>query len=361
MSETVLPAVATPGSSLDAYRRQVRWRGLLGIALAAVGLVFVVADLAIGSGSLGWDEMMGALLHPATADPTVVAILWDIRMPITLTAVLAGIGLAVSGSLMQTVLRNPLAEPFTLGISAAAGFGAALAIVFQASIAGLVPWIGPELAVAGNAFLLSLVAVGLIAVFAGRRGLKTETVTLLGIAIHFVFSALLAMAQYVASPDQLQGLVFWLLGSLLRATWLKLEINVAILILLLPVLVLNAWAMTALRTFGDGAVVMGVRVRRLRLMLLVAAALLAGGITATIGVVGFVGLVAPHVARMLVGEDQRFALPVTAACGLIVMTASSLASKLIVPGVVLPIGMVTSLLGLPFFIMQVLRRDARAP
>jgi iron complex transport system permease protein len=282
-------------------------------------------------------------------------------MPITFTAMLAGIGLALSGSLMQTVLRNPLAEPFTLGISAAAGFGAGLAIVFETSISSLFPWVGPDLAVAGNAFLFSLLAVGLVALFAARRGLKTETVTLLGIAIHFVFTALLAMAQYVASPDQLQGLVFWMLGSLLRASWLKLEINVAILLALLPLLVLNAWAMTALRAFGDGAVVMGVRVGRLRLLLLVAAALLAGGITATIGVVGFVGLVAPHVARMLVGEDQRFALPVTAACGLIVMTASSLASKLVVPGVVLPIGMVTSLLGLPFFVMLVLRRDGRAP
>jgi iron complex transport system permease protein len=119
--------------------------------------------------------------------------------------------------------------------------------------------------------------------------------------------------------------------------------------------------MTALRGFGDGATELGVHVARLRLVLLIASALLPGGITATIGVVGFVGAVAPHLARLLVGEDQRFALPVTAACGLIVLTTASLASKLIIPGVVLPIGMMTSLLGLPFFVMQVLRREAGAP
>ena len=319
-----------------------------------------MADLVIGSGSLGLQTVVGAILHPAAADPTARIIVWTIRMPITFTAAVAGVGLAVAGSLMQTVLRNPLAEPFTLGISAAAGFGAALAIVFQASIAGLLPWLGFDLALACNAFLFSLLAVAIVAGVAGRRGLRTETVTLLGIAIHFTFSALLASIQYVADANQLQGLVFWMLGSLLRTDWTKLAVDAGIVAVLLPVLLLNAWAMTAVRAFGDGATVMGVRVARLR-MLLLSAALLAGGVTATIGIVGFVGLVAPHAARMLVGEDQRFALPVTAALGMIVMTAASLASKLVIPGVVLPIGMVTSLLGLPFFVVQVLRRDAGRP
>jgi iron complex transport system permease protein len=350
---------ATPGEGVAAsYRRLVGRRIALGLLLAALGVGFALADLIVGSGTLSFARIIGALLHPAS-DALGATILWDIRMPITFTAVIAGIALALSGGIMQTVLQNPLAEPFTLGISAAAGFGAALAFVFQASLASVLPFVGPDLLVAGNAFVASLAAILFVVFFAGRRGLRTETVTLLGIAIHFVFSALLAMAQYVANADQLQGLVFWMLGSLLRATWTKVEIDFVLLLLVLPVLVLNAWAMTALRAFGDGAAVLGVRVARLRMVLLVVAALLAGGVTATIGVVGFIGLVAPHLARMLVGEDQRFALPVTAACGLIIMTAASLASKLIIPGVVLPIGMVTSLLGVPFFVAQVLRRDAR--
>ena len=351
-----MSASATNGS-LEAYGRVALRRTVLCTVLAVLGVCCVLADLVIGSGSLSLGEVVGAVLHPGGADRMVRTIVWDVRMPITFTAAVAGVGLALSGSLMQTILHNPLAEPFTLGISAAAGFGAALAIVFQASIVGVLPWLGADLAIAGNAFLFSLGAVGFVAVFAARRGLRTETVTLLGIAIHFVFSALLAMIQYTADANQLQGLVFWMLGSLLRTGWTKLGINVAILLALLPVLVLNAWAMTAVRAFGDSASVMGVRVARLRLVLLFCAALLAGGVTATIGIVGFVGLVAPHAARMLVGEDQRFALPVTAALGMIVTVAASLVSKLVIPGVVLPIGMVTALLGLPFFIAQVLRRD----
>ena len=198
-----------------------------------------------------------------------------------------------------------------------------------------------------------------MAVLAGRGGLRTETVTLLGIAIHFTFSALLAGVQFIADASQLQGLVFWMLGSLGRTSWTKVAVDAGIVGVLLPCLMLGAWSMTAVRAFGEGATAMGVRVGRLRVLLLLAAALLAGAVTATVGIVGFVGLVAPHVARLLVGEDQRFALPVTAALGLMVMTAASLASKLVVPGVVLPIGMVTSLLGLPFFLVLILRRDAR--
>lgn len=350
------PTEAAPAT---AYGRQVGRRVALGVILALIAIACVLADLAIGSGTLTLGQAVRALLTPNAVDPLDVVILWHARMPVTFTAVLAGIGLALAGSLMQTVLRNPLAEPLTLGISAAAGFGAAMAIVFQASIAAALPFLGGELAVAANAFVFAIAAISLIALLSTRGGLRTETVTLLGIAIHFVFSALLAMAQFLATADQLQGLVFWMLGSLMRSGWTMIGLNVALLALLLPLLLANAWAMTALRAFGDGAVVLGVRVARLRMLLLFAAALLAAGITATVGIVGFVGLVAPHIARLLVGEDQRFALPVTAACGAIVMTAASVVSKTAIHGVVLPIGMVTSLLGVPFFVMLILRREMR--
>jgi iron complex transport system permease protein len=188
-----------------------------------------------------------------------------------------------------------------------------------------------------------------------RGHLGLQAITLLGIAMHFVFSSLLGMAQYVASTDQLQSIVFWLMGSLLHATWNKVTLCAVIAAIAIPVVLLQAWALTALRSFGEQAVVFGIPVRRLRTTMLVLAALLAGAVTSVVGVIGFVGLVAPHVARLLVGEDQRFTIGVTIACGIIFVTLASLASKLIVPGAVLPIGMVTSLIGLPFFIILILR------
>ena len=361
---TTAPSTTEPRTTgLTAeYRRSVaKRRGLL-VLLVALGLAAMVADLLVGSGTLGFGEVLGALVSPATADPTVRVVVWDIRGPITCLAALTGVQLALSGSLLQTGLNNPLAEPFTLGIAAAAGFGASLAIVFQTSIlAPLASWLPPELFIASNAFLFALLAMLTITLLARRAGLGVETVTLLGIAVHFTFSALLAFAQYFADPNQLQALVFWLLGSLLRATWLKVWINAGVLALMLPLLLSQAWSLTILRGYGDQAAVLGVRVSRLRTLLLVGAALMAGAATATIGVVGFVGLVAPHMARMLVGEDQRFALPVTAACGMLVLTLASLVSKIILPGIVLPIGMVTALLGIPFFLAQIMARRGRAP
>ncbi len=343
------------------YRRSVATRSLLLVALVAAVGAAMLADLIVGSGTLALRDVLGGILSPGTADPTVRVIVWDIRAPMTIVAALTGVELALSGSLMQTVLNNPLAEPFTLGISSAAGFGAALAIVFQTSVLGAQAWLPPELFVAANAFLFSLLAVGLIAVLATRAGLGVETVTLLGIAVHFVFSAMLAFAQYVADPNQLQSLIFWLLGSLLRSTWTKVAINAVALGLLLPFLLARAWALTALRGFGEQATVLGVRVERLRMMAMVAAAILAGASTATIGVVGFIGLVSPQIARMLVGEDQRFTLLVTGACGALILCLASLVSKLIIPGAVLPIGMVTSILGVPFFVAQILYGRGRVP
>ena len=355
-------AIATieeSGASAVAYRHSVGFRSAVVVVVVVAAIAAMICDLAVGSGTLTFKDVLGAIFSPGTADPTSVVVVWEIRAPMTAIAAIAGISLALAGSLMQTVLNNPLAEPFTLGISSAAGFGAAIAIVFQTSVLGSASWLPPELFVAANAFFFSLLTVALVTILAGQAGLGVETVTLIGIAIHFVFSALLAFAQYVADPNQLQSLVFWLLGSLLRATWTKVEINGVILAVVLPLLLMQAWSLTALRAFGEQAVVLGVRVERLRLASMVAAALLAGAATATIGIIGFIGLVAPHISRLLVGEDQRFCLPLTAACGALILTLASLASKLILPGAVLPIGMVTSLLGVPFFLGQILYRKRR--
>lgn len=359
-NERTLSGYATDGDGVASgvlaarYRRGIARRLLLLLIVTGLGVCAILADLAIGSGTLTLQQVLTGLLHPSEVDIGTRVILHDIRMPITFTAALSGIGLGLAGALMQTSLQNPLAEPFTIGISSAAGCGAAIAIVFQASLASLMPWLPPDMFVSLNAFVFALLTVLFISVFARSNGLGIETVTLLGIAIHFVFASALGMMQYFSDADQLQTLVFWLMGSLLKSSWLKVGLNFGVIIVLLPLVLLNSRTITTLRSFGDQAATLGVNVPRTRFLMLFAAALLASGITATIGVVGFVGLVAPHISRLLVGEDQRFSLPMTAACGMLVMTLASIASKMILPGGVLPIGMVTSLLGVPFFLAQIL-------
>jgi iron complex transport system permease protein len=183
-----------------------------------------------------------------------------------------------------------------------------------------------------------------------------DTIALIGIAIHFTFSSLLAFTQYLANADQLQSLVFWPLGSVQRTSWIKVAINAGALLIVLPLLLRRAWMLTAIGSFGDQAAALGIRIARVRFLMLLAAALLAAAVTATVGIVGFVGLVAPHIARLLVGEDQRFALGASAACGMLIMMTAAIASETLVPGAVLPVGMLTALLSVPFFLWQILRR-----
>ncbi|WP_168208262.1 iron ABC transporter permease [Agrobacterium sp. T29] len=273
-------------------------------------------------------------------------------MPMTMMAILTGISLSLAGLLMQTILDNPLAEPFTLGVSSAAGFGASLSLGFSVSLATLMPWLPAELITAVNAFLFALLAA-LLVLALSRGGASVQSITLLGIALHFVFSSLLSLVQYTASVDQLQSIIIWLMGSLQRATWLKVSITAAGCVLFIPLVLVDAWSLAALRSFGEQAAVLGVNVRRLRMAMLIISALLAGMVSAVVGIIGFIRLVAPHVARMLVGEDHRFSIAATAAVGAVFTVFASIATKVIVPGAVLPLGMVTALTGLPFFIMLV--------
>jgi len=359
-SPSIVDPGPSPGPAADGagahYGASVVRRVLIVAALFVVLAGAFVADIAIGSGTLSFAEVTQALLSPATADAGHRFVVWELRMPMTLMALVTGVSLALSGLLMQTILDNPLAEPFTLGVSSAAGFGAALSLGFSVSLTSAMPWLPPELVTAVNAFLFALLATGIVLALT-RGGSSIQSVTLLGIALHFVFSSLLSLVQYMASVDQLQSIVFWLMGSLQRATWLKVSIAAGLCVVSLPIVLVNAWALTTIRSFGEEAIVFGVRVRALRIVMLTISALLAGAVTAVVGIIGFIGLVGPHVARLLVGEDHRFTIAATVAVGGVFAVLASLATKTVVPGAVLPLSMVTSLTGLPFFIFLVLRQS----
>jgi iron complex transport system permease protein len=195
---------------------------------------------------------------------------------------------------MQTILNNPLASPFTLGISAAAGFGAAVALVLGVSIIPL----GGIFFIAGNAFVFAILASLAIHACSLLRGVTAETMVLLGIALVFLFNALLALLQYVASEQALQQVVFWTLGSLTKSDWPKLGLTAAVLAAIVPLFGRAAWQLTALRLGDERARSLGVDASRLRLYVLLGVSLLAATSVAFVGTIGFVGLVGPHVARV---------------------------------------------------------------
>ncbi|GDE04595.1 iron/siderophore ABC transporter permease component [Escherichia coli] len=252
---------------------------------------------------------------------------------------------------MQTILNNSLASPFTLGVSSAAAFGAALAIVLGIGIPGV-----PESGfIPANAFLFALLSALLLDSLTRWTRVPTSGVVLFGIALVFTFNALVSIMQFVADEDTLQGLVFWTMGSLARASWEKLAVLAAAMAIVLPWSLRRAWQLTALRLGEERAMSFGIDVRRLRLGSLLRISLLAALSVAFVGPIGFIGLVAPHISRLLLGEDHRFYLPGSILIGGLVLSLASVASKNIIPGVILPVGIVTSLVGVPFFLSIVMR------
>ncbi len=332
-----------PGLAIGGYARRIRLRGTAVIAAALALCVLVLADLVTGPSGMPLAELNRAFwAGPGGEDRAAAAILWQIRMPQTIMAVLVGASLGLSGLVMQTILANPLASPFTLGFSAAAGFGAAVSILVG-GITFLPPWVETPLA----AFAMTLAAAGLVYAVARLKGSQAEVLVLAGIAVLFFFQALQSLVQFMASPEVLQQIVFWLFGSLLKASWTSVQVSGAILAICLPFVMRDAWNLTALRLGDANAASLGLNVDRMRRRsLLLVAALTAGAVCFT-GTIGFVGLIAPHAARSAVGEDHRFALPVAALMGALILVAASVAGKLISPGAVIPVGVITAIAGIP--------------
>jgi iron complex transport system permease protein len=276
-------------------------------------------------------------------------------MPYAVMALLVGASLGVSGAEMQTVLDNPLASPYTLGVSAAAAFGASLAIVLDLAIPGVPQgWI-----VSANAFVFALLSAAVLDAVARWRGMSTAGVVLMGIALVFAFHALVSLIQFIASADALQGLVFWTLGSLARANWQQIGVLAVALAVSLSLSMRNAWKLTALRLGEDRAASFGIDIRRLRLGTLLRVAVLSALAVSFVGTIGFIGLIAPHIARTLLGEDHRFYLPGSALLGALMLSLASIASKILIPGVLVPVGIVTALVGIPLFLGIVLRSQGR--
>jgi len=334
----------------ETYRRLVLRKRLILSGLVILLMCSVLLDLALGPASYSLSEVLGALFSPDSASPQVRVVMWDIRLPVALMAVAVGAALSLAGAQMQTILNNPLASPFTLGISAAASFGAALGLAFGIALFPL----AAQFMVPLNAFLMAMLSALLIHFLSMRRGVTAETIVLLGIALVFTFNALLALVQFFATEQAVAAVVFWTMGSLTKATWPKLGIICLVILITLPIFAKRAWALTALRLGDDKAASFGINVRSLRFQTLIMVSLLASFPVAFVGTIGFIGLVGPHIARMLIGEDQRFFLPASLLTGSLILSASSVVSKTLIPGAIFPIGVVTSLIGVPFFISLIL-------
>ncbi len=332
------------------YGRIARRRAAILTGLAVALCLSVVADIVTGPSALSIAAVVGGLVDPASLGPGESVILWTVRLPYALMAVAVGASLGVAGAETQTALNNPLASPYTLGISWAAALGAVAAIVFR--LDGV---FGPAILPIA-AFALAVAAGLAILGMSQLFGSRTETIILFGIALVFACTALISLLQFVADAETVQETVFWMMGSLGRATWEKVALVAVVFALVCPFTLRSAWAMTLLRGGEDQAASAGLAVHRLRLVAILRSSLLTAAAVAFVGTIGFVGLVGPHIARMLLGEDHRFLLPGAAITGALMLSLASIASKALLPGVILPVGIVTALVGVPVFVALIVAR-----
>ena len=343
------------------FRRQTSKRLLTGVALAILLAALVVYALGQGSYPLTPAQVLAALAGGPTAADSSAHVIWSIRLPRLLAAVLAGMSLALAGAVMQSVLRNPLASPMTLGVSQGAAFGATCAIVLLG--AGELTRVGPSAVVIQEPYLVVSAALigglgtaGAILLLALLRGLRPEALVLAGIALGAFSTAGTMLVQYFASEVQAAATLFWTFGDLGKAGWHEVAWLAAVLAPLLLLLMRAGWSLNALAWGEDSARALGVAVGPLRLWALAAGAVLAAVATAFLGVIGFVGLIAPHLVRLLIGADHRYLLPYAALAGAIVLLGADTLGRLIIAPVVLPVGAVTALLGAPLLLFLLLRR-----
>lgn len=285
------------------------------------------------------------------ADAAMNKIILLLRLPRVLLALVAGAGLALAGALMQSVTRNDLVSPFTLGISAAAALGASLCIVLAAGTA-----LDSDLGIITSAFLLSSACGIIVYGIARRSGLRPTTIVLVGIALNYFFSALTATLEFFAQEHKLAAVIQWTFGSLHRASWEYVAMGSPIVLLggvvaLFYALPLNVMAVSDDETARS----LGVNPVRLRTIAGLVAVFMTATIISFTGVIGFVGLIAPHMARFLIGTDHRFYLPFTAVLGAALLLVSDTVGRLILYPVTIPVGIVISFLGVPLFIHLILR------
>lgn len=342
-------------------RYRVFWRRQCLYLSAATGLLLVLILFAAGAGSIriAFADVVLALLRFDRSG--LGRIVWDVRMPRILAAVLVGAGLALSGTVMQSVLRNPLASPYTLGLSSAAAFGASFAIVFLGAGTGTTSTIivHNPLAVTVSAFAFCMLSTAAILLLAALTKLSAESMVLAGIAISSLFSAGLALMQYLANSVQLASIVSWTFGDLGRASWSYLAIVAAVLLLAAVLFYFYRWNFNALDAGETVAKGLGVRTAALRIVGMSAASLLSAVIVSFFGTIAFIGLLAPHIARRLFGVDHRFLLLASPMVGSIILLVSDTAARTLLSPMILPVGILTSLFGGPLFIYLLLVRGRR--
>lgn len=346
---------------------------LLGILL---GLLIVASawSASVGSASISLEDVVlsignatitfidGFLPAGLRIDPSIMTphsdiakvIVVDMRLPRIMLAILTGVSLAVAGAVMQGILRNPLVSPFTLGLASAASFGAAITIVFGAGLATMF-LISYDYLIVIDAFLFGCSSMFLIYGVSRMKGTSQATLILAGVVIGYIFQAGVLILKYVSDNEKLKDLTVWLMGGMWSANWDTVLILLPITLICVFIMGLMAWSLNALSAGDDVAKSLGIKVERLRLFCLFMTTLAASSCLAFTGVIGFIGLMAPHICRMLIGNDYRYLIPCSALAGGLILMVSDTFARTIMSPIEIPVGIIMYIIGGAFFLYLILR------
>lgn len=339
-------------------RRTRLWVAFGALAVALAGTL--VASLWLGAESLSPGTVLDALFRPDEVSSGAYNVVRKVRLPRTAAAALSGAALAVCGAQMQTIFRNPLADPFVMGVTSGAAFG--VAVVVLAAGTGASTWIGGldtvgKLGISGAAFI-GATSVTFTALAVSRRVRGTASILIVGLMIGYLLAALVSLLVAQAEPARLKQLSTWGFGSFGAVSNDELKVLAPVVLIGVVLALLSSKSLNALLLGERYAESMGVAVRRDRFFILLVASLLAGVVTAFAGPIGFVGIASPHLARPLVGtSDHRALLPASAAIGAITALLAQIASQTPGRGGVLPLNAVTAIIGVPVVVWVLTRRS----
>jgi len=338
------------------YRRLVVKRVSFIILCIVICIILAIISAMIGTYPMTpedvWNQMMIALFG-GDKESTIYHVVINLRMPRILGAIVCGFALAICGTAMQSMLKNPLADPYTMGISSGAGFGAALAILLGIEVIS-----GGGVVV--NAFVFATLPAAVIMFLSKFRQATPTMMILCGTALMYLFNAITQLFMLVADPESMSAVYTWMVGSVNGVDYSDVLIMTIVTAIGSIYIQAMAGQLNVMGLGDDSAKTMGVNVERRRLIVMLVVTLVAASVVSFTGIIGFVGLVAPHIVRTILGSDNKFLLPASAVFGSVLLMASDVVARTIVAPQMLPVGVVTACLGGPLFMFLILRSSREA-
>jgi iron complex transport system permease protein len=334
------------------YRNYIRFKIIIIISLALLTVIAALVAIIVGSAGLTVKEVILTLFGKGTEEYHTV--IFGLRLPRVIVSIVAGVGLAITGCAMQSILRNPLASASTIGVSQGAAFGAAFAIIILGagtqnfSNSGVT--VNSPYLVSVCAFVFSMLSTFIVLGLSKFKKITPETMILTGVALSALFSGANTLMQYFADDVSLVAVVYWTFGDMGRASWQQIGIMSIVVLVTFIYFFFNRWNFNAMQSGENTAKGLGVNVDGMRIVGMTICSFTAAVIVSFVGIVNFVGLISPHVMRRIIGGDYRFLLPASAFMGAIMLLVSDIVARMAVSPVVLPIGAITSFLGAPLFL-----------